>query len=63
MALLFRLCVGSTVQFVQHSKLLLDDEIHRILEGPDAQSWGPFDATLLRSVDELYTGAFISDKT
>lgn len=51
------------VQFVKQSKLLSDDEIRRIMEGPDAKSWDPFDVTLIRSVDELYTDAFISDKT
>lgn len=51
------------VQFVKQSKLLSDEEIYHIMKGPDAQSWDPFDATLLRSVDELYTDAFISDKT
>jgi len=42
---------------------LNDDEIKRITEGPDAPGWNPFDATLLRAVDELYTDAFISDTT
>jgi len=54
---------GQHVQFVKQSKLLSDDEIHRIMEGSDAQGWDFFDATLIRSVDELYTDAFISDKT
>jgi len=42
---------------------LNDYEIKRITEGPDAPGWNPFDATLLRAVDELYTDAFISDTT
>ncbi|MDY6903099.1 MAG: carboxymuconolactone decarboxylase family protein [Thermodesulfobacteriota bacterium] len=42
---------------------LTDDEIHRITEGPDAEAWTPFEATLLRAVDELYEDAFITDDT
>ncbi len=42
---------------------LSDDEISRIMEGPDADGWAPFDATLLCAVDELYTDTFITDKT
>ena len=42
---------------------LTDAEIARIKEGPDADGWDPFDATLLRAADELHTDAFISDAT
>ena len=42
---------------------LTDPEIARIKEGPDAAGWAPFDATLLRTADELHTQAFISDAT
>lgn len=42
---------------------LFDDDINRIIEGPDVEGWAPFDATLLRAVDELYTDAFITDET
>ena len=42
---------------------LSDDDISRIMEGPDAEGWDPFDSTLLRAVDELYTAAFITDET
>ena len=42
---------------------LTDTEIGRITEGPDAEGWSPFDATLLRAVDELHTDARISDAT
>lgn len=45
------------------SRLLSDDEVTNLMEGPDAEGWDPFDATLLRAVDELYTDAFITDKT
>ena len=43
--------------------LLSDDDISRIIEGPDAEGWDPFDAILLRAVDELYTDAFITNET
>jgi 4-carboxymuconolactone decarboxylase len=42
---------------------LTDAEIERIKAGPEAPGWAPFDATLLRAVDELHKDAFISDKT
>ncbi len=42
---------------------LTDDDIRRIMEGPDADGWGAFDAVLLRAVDELHSDAFICDDT
>lgn len=42
---------------------LTNQEIQRIAEGPDAKGWEPFEATLLRAVDELYINSFISDNT
>jgi alkylhydroperoxidase family enzyme len=42
---------------------LTEEEIKRITEGPKAAEWNPFDATLLRAVDELYHDAFITDAT
>jgi len=42
---------------------LSDDEIKRIIEGPNAKEWNTFDATLLQAVDELYIDSFISDST
>ncbi len=42
---------------------LTDEEIRRITEGPDVEGWDPFDATLLRAVDELYVDSFIGDAT
>lgn len=42
---------------------LADEEIARIKEGPDAEGWDPFDATLLRAADELHADALISDAT
>ncbi len=43
--------------------LLSNDEISRIMEGPDAEGWDPFDAILLRAVNELYTDTFITNET
>ena len=40
-----------------------EEEIRRVNDGPDAPGWDPFDATLLRAVDELHGDAMISDAT
>ena len=40
-----------------------DDEIARIVDGPDAPGWSPLDAALLRAVDELVGDAMIGDAT
>jgi 4-carboxymuconolactone decarboxylase len=40
-----------------------DEEIERVGGGPDAPGWDPFEATLLRAVDELHEDAMISDVT
>ena len=58
----------SEYEFAQHSRFgravgLSDDEIARVADGPDADDWDPFDATLLRAADELHNDAFISDST
>jgi 4-carboxymuconolactone decarboxylase len=42
---------------------LSDDDIKRIAEGPDAVGLDPFEATLLRAVDELHANTFIGDST
>jgi len=42
---------------------LSNDDIWRIAEGPDAIGLDPFEATLLRAVDELHAETFISDAT
>lgn len=42
---------------------LTDDDIRRITEGPDAAGLDPFEATLLRAVDELHSNTFIGDST
>jgi alkylhydroperoxidase family enzyme len=38
------------------------EEIARVREGPDAGGWDPFEATLMRAVDELHAEARISDE-
>ncbi len=40
-----------------------DEDIARIAEGPNAAGLDPFDAVLLRAVDELREDAFVSDAT
>ena len=59
---------GSEYEWSVHSYIartvgFTDDELVRVVTGPDAPGWGAFEATLLRAVDELYRDAFISDAT
>lgn len=42
---------------------LTDEDIQRIIVGPEADGLTPFEATLLRSVDELNNDSFITDST
>ncbi len=42
---------------------LTADEVKRVARGPDAPGWDPFEATLLRAVDELHADSFIGDTT
>lgn len=42
---------------------LTDEEVERIKAGPDDPAWEPFDATLLRTADELHDDACITDAT
>jgi alkylhydroperoxidase family enzyme len=58
----------SGYEFGQHRRMgreagLSDAEIARVIQGPDAPDWEPFDATLLRAADELHADAFLSDAT
>ena len=58
----------SEYEFGQHTRIgkkagLTSQEIVNITKGPDAPGWDPFDAALLRAVDELHADAFISDAT
>ncbi len=39
------------------------DEIRRVAAGPGAAGWDPFEAALVRAVDELHADSFISDST
>ena len=55
-------------EWAQHVALartagLSDEEIDAICEGPDAPIWGPLDAALLRSVDEMVNDRRIGDQT
>lgn len=40
-----------------------DDDLVRIIKGPDAEGLAPFDATLLRAIDELHGNSTITDET
>lgn len=40
-----------------------DEEILRVIDGPDAPGWDPLDATLLRAADELHDNQVLSDAT
>lgn len=42
---------------------LTDDEIARVVEGPEAPGWSPLDRALLRSVDELVERGVVADST
>lgn len=42
---------------------LTDDEIHRVVEGPDAPGWSDADAAVLRAADELHDDACVGDQT
>jgi 4-carboxymuconolactone decarboxylase len=39
------------------------EEIEQVIAGPDHPAWDPFDAAIVRSVDELRTEGCISDAT
>ena len=58
----------SEYEFGQHTLIgkragLSPEEIVRIMKGPEAVGWDPFEAALLRAVDELHAAAFISEDT
>jgi 4-carboxymuconolactone decarboxylase len=42
---------------------LRDDDIDRIISGPESDGWSPRESALLRGVDELHTDRFVSDAT
>jgi alkylhydroperoxidase family enzyme len=59
----------SEYEFVQHRDFNLTDgplseeEIFRVVDGPDAPGWSEFDSALLRAVDEMHNDAIVSDAT
>ncbi|MGN5519093.1 carboxymuconolactone decarboxylase family protein [Halopseudomonas sp. Lyrl_26] len=58
----------SEYEFAHHVAIgkqvgLSDADIHRIVSGADATNLPPFDAALIRAVDELNDDSFISDQT
>jgi len=55
-------------EWLQHKVIGLDngmtaEEVDASLEGPDAPVWSPFEAALVRAVDELLDDARIGDET
>ena len=59
---------GSAYEWAQHVFLARDagideDEIARVVEGPDEPGWAPLDAAMVRAVDELLADAMIADDT
>ena len=42
---------------------LSDEELRRIVDGPDAAGWNEWDAALLSAADELHRDALVSDET
>jgi alkylhydroperoxidase family enzyme len=55
-------------EWAQHREIsksigITDEEIARVREGADAPGWDPFDATLMKAVDELHADARIGDDT
>ena len=58
----------SEYEFSQHTQIgreagLSDDDIRRVMEGPEAPGWDSFDATLLQAADELVATSILSDET
>ncbi|MFI5052942.1 MAG: carboxymuconolactone decarboxylase family protein [Acidimicrobiia bacterium] len=55
-------------EYAQHSRLALGggmtiEDLHRILDGPEAPGWEPHEAALLRAADELHDHACIGADT
>ena len=58
----------SGYEFGQHRRIgqqagLTLEEVERVKQGADHESWTPHEAALLRATDELHADAFISDET
>ena len=55
-------------EWAQHVVLAGDagitsEEVDRIVEGPDAEGWSPFEAALIRAADELVAECLVTDAT
>lgn len=55
-------------EWAQHVRMaraagMSDEEVDALRAGPDAPVWGPRDAALLRSVDEIVADRYVSDET
>jgi alkylhydroperoxidase family enzyme len=55
-------------EWAQHVRMakaagLSQEQVDAIMAGPDADVWGPRDAALLRSVDEIAADRYVSDDT
>jgi len=55
-------------EWAQHVRMaktagMSDEEVDAISAGPDSPVWGPRDAALLRSVDEIVADRYVSDHT
>ncbi len=58
----------SEYEWAQHIRIarsigFTEDELARIVRGPDAPGWTSFEVTLLRAVDELRRESFITEPT
>src|SRR5688572_24569018 len=58
----------SEYEFGQHTRIgkacgLTDEEIRRIIAGPEASGWSELDRLLLKATDELHEAHMISDAT
>ena len=59
---------GSEYEWGQHTRIarsvgVTDEEILRVIDGPDAAGWSTFDSALLRAVDELHHDSEVGDAT
>jgi alkylhydroperoxidase family enzyme len=59
---------GSNYEFAQHQRLALEGgmepaDMDRIVAGPDAPGWEPFERVLCRAADELHERNDVSDET
>ena len=55
-------------EWAQHAQIarfcdVREDEIRRVIDGPDAPGWSEVEMALLRAADELHADSFISDRT